>query len=365
MSDPANFSKTLITWYLNHKRRLPWRETNNPYHIWISEIILQQTRVNQGLGFYQRFIERFPDIQTLAEATEEDVLKLWEGLGYYSRARNMHFTARFLVNNCNGEFPRDAEKLEKLKGIGKYTAAAIASIAFNKPAAVVDGNVLRFLARYAGIENPIDNRDTVNAISNLAKSLMGGSNPGMFNQAMMEFGALQCVPQKPDCNSCCFVTHCKAFRIGKVGSLPLKTMKPKPLSRFFNYLVIQLDQTDGAHLVLKRRNNHDIWKHLYDFPLIEATELFDLKHVSNHPDVRSMFINCEPVAGVFEGVYRHQLTHRIIHAKFFKLNIPDASCLLDQSNLIITSDLSRYPLPRMISRFVSENFVATLIKPEA
>jgi A/G-specific adenine glycosylase len=348
------FRNRLIKWYIANQRVLPWRQTNDPYAIWVSEIILQQTRVNQGLDYYHRFILRFPDIQTLANASEELVLKTWEGLGYYSRARNMHATARFLVENCNGNFPEDSKELEKLKGIGKYTAAAISSIAFNKPAAVVDGNVLRFVSRIFGIEEPIDSSGTISEISRLANELISHESPGLFNQAMMEFGALQCVPVNPDCMACPYANGCLANKTGKVSSIPVKAKKSKLSARYFNYMVVPMSQNGSLNFLLKRRSNKDIWKHLYDFPLIETDKLLTVKQLEKREEFKALFADVKTEIELYPGSYRHLLTHRIIHARFFKVSLPENVNLNFPEDFVSAADVRQYPLPKLINNFLSD-----------
>ncbi|MBE0662369.1 MAG: A/G-specific adenine glycosylase [Bacteroidales bacterium] len=355
------FRNTLVNWYLENCRPLPWRTTNDPYAIWVSEIILQQTRVNQGLAYYHRFISRFPDIQSLANASEELVLKTWEGLGYYSRARNMHATARFLVESHNGNFPEDFKELEKLKGIGKYTAAAIASIAFNKPVAVVDGNVLRFVSRYLGISQPIDSGKTINNISSHVNELISADSPGLFNQAMMEFGALQCVPVKPDCNKCPFANDCKAYKEEKVAVIPYKEKKTGVTARFFNYLVVQHYFNDFPGIVLRHRNHGDIWKHLYDFPLIETNKLLSIDQLRSHDEFMKLFDGSDPVTDVYPGSYRHLLTHRIIHARFFKILLGKNDSLRLPDGYISTNNPTHFPMPVLIKKFIEEQDLKTLL----
>jgi A/G-specific adenine glycosylase len=354
------FRNRLIKWYIANQRVLPWRQINDPYAIWVSEIILQQTRVNQGLDYFHRFILRFPDIQTLANASEELVLKTWEGLGYYSRARNMHTTARLLVEKYNGKFPEDPQELEKLKGIGKYTSAAIASIAFNKPVAVVDGNVLRFISRFFGIEESIDDTKTISRISQLANEMISHESPGLFNQAMMEFGALQCVPVNPDCKACPFIKHCVANRTGKVDVLPVKAKKAKLSARYFNYMVVPMGQSVSPSVLIKRRNGNDIWKHLYDFPLIETDKLLNLKQLGNHNEFKSLFAGFKSEIELYPGSYRHLLTHRIIHARFFKASFPEKAAFNFPEGFICAGDVRQYPLPKLINNFLYEHILSQL-----
>ncbi len=353
MTQAIDFSNQLINWYIERRRPLPWRQTKDPYRIWVSEIILQQTRVNQGIDYYLRFVSRFPDIQQLADADEEEVLKIWEGLGYYSRARNMHETARLVANRNKGKFPEEFEELLKLKGIGRYTAAAIASIAFNKAVAVVDGNVIRFLSRFFGISEPIDHANTIKSISRIANDLITHTSPGEFNQAIMEFGALQCVPANPDCKACCFSTDCTALKTGKVHELPLKAKKTKPTERFFNYLVVWHNHHGSPCIFLKRRSAGDIWKHLYDFPLIETNKLLSIKQLIGNKEFKAFFNGVDPEIEVYRGTYRHLLTHRVIHARFFKIILSEPGSHNLSEDFICTDDVSKYPLPKLINNFLA------------
>jgi len=269
----SHFSNILIAWYLHNKRSLPWRETKDPYHIWLSEIMLQQTRVAQGLPYYEKFVSAFPTVHNLADASEDTVLKLWQGLGYYSRARNLHATAKYISNDLNGVFPNTFEELLKLKGVGDYTASAIGSICFNLPTAVVDGNVYRVLSRFFNINTPINSSEGIKTFKKLAQELLDTSNPGEFNQAIMEFGARQCAPQSPDCPNCVFNDKCLAFQTKKVKELPVKIRKTTVKKKYFNYLVFI---SDDQKTILQQRLEKGIWQQLYEFPLIEADKLISI-----------------------------------------------------------------------------------------
>ena len=251
---------------------MPWRNTTNPYYIWLSEIILQQTRVAQGTSYYLKFIEHFSTIQDLANADEQLVLKLWQGLGYYSRARNLHFTAQHIVNDLDGKFPNTYKELVKLKGVGDYTASAIASICFNESTAVVDGNVYRLLSRYYGIKTPINSSQGIKEFKELAQRLIDQNNPATHNQAIMEFGARMCRPQNPDCETCPFNDSCVALELKKIKELPVKDKKSKIRKRFFNYIVLL---TDDGKTILNQRTEKGIWRNLYEFPLIESDSIID------------------------------------------------------------------------------------------
>lgn len=307
------FTIPLIEWYYRHHRPLPWRETNDPYKIWLSEIILQQTRVAQGMPYYQRFVEQYPTVYELAAASEKEVLRSWQGLGYYSRARNLHACARVLVDQYNGKFPNNYKDLLKLPGIGPYTAAAIASIAFHEAVPVVDGNVFRVLARVFGMKTPINSTQGKYVFNELAQKLISLTAPHIYNQAIMEFGAIQCTPVKPLCKTCIFQLDCLAFRTNQQDKLPVKQPIVKVKQRFFHYLVIQL----GDHLLMKERKKGDIWEGLYDFYLVEANQSYDFENLR---DELVSLIQKHQLQVVKEPkLYKHVLTHRIIYASFFKI----------------------------------------------
>lgn len=267
-----NFSKHLILWFENAQRQLPWRNTQDPYKIWVSEIILQQTRVIQGFDYFTRFMERFPSIKDLAEAEEAEVLKLWQGLGYYSRARNIHHAARSVMQEFGGVFPRKYEDIRKLKGIGDYTAAAITSFAYKDAYPVVDGNVLRVMSRLFGIFEAVDMASTHKKIKEQLETLIDKEQPDLFNQAIMEFGALQCKPQSPNCKDCIFKEDCIAFTRGLVGELPIKTKKKELRDRVFIYFVA----ANAEGIFLQKRKEKDIWRNMWVFPMIEM-EVASLK----------------------------------------------------------------------------------------
>ncbi len=247
-------TESLLHWYNQNKRPLPWRETRDPYKIWLSEVILQQTRVAQGMDYYHRFLQAFPDVQSLAGADEQEVLKLWQGLGYYSRARNMHYTAREIIADHNGFFPKTAAGLKKLKGIGDYTSAAIASICFDEPTAVLDGNVARVISRLYAIETPVDTGKGRILLTDLANNLMDNSHPGTFNQAIMELGAMVCTPQSPGCNNCPLAFACEALKRNETGRFPVKTPKKPPTARHLNYLVISFKKKEKEFIVMRKRS---------------------------------------------------------------------------------------------------------------
>ena len=276
MTSLTDFGIRLLNWYTINKRILPWRSTSDPYAIWLSEIIMQQTQIKQGSSYYTHFITQFPTVFDLAQASEDEILKLWQGLGYYSRARNMHYTSIDIVNQYKGKFPENYAMLLKLKGIGEYTAAAIASIAFNQPYAVVDGNVFRVLSRIFGIYTPIDSTKGKKEFNTLANKLLNTNDSGSHNQALMEFGALHCTPKRPNCHDCIFSNDCVAHNLQHIDKLPVKKGKQKIQERYFNFIVI----SDNEYIYLNKRTKKDIWKNLYEFPIIEMsnkTEITDLE----------------------------------------------------------------------------------------
>ncbi|MGZ5242850.1 MAG: A/G-specific adenine glycosylase [Bacteroidia bacterium] len=334
----------LLTWFSENKRPLPWRETRNPYHIWLSEIILQQTRVAQGLPYYQRFTQQYPAIQQLAAAPEQEVLKLWQGLGYYSRARNLHTTAKIISEKFSGTFPNTYKDLISLKGIGDYTAAAILSIAYNQPYAVLDGNVYRVLSRLFLIETPINAKQAKAIFQQQAQELLDEEQPGNFNEAMMEFGATICVPKNPLCHICPVQAYCEAFALGKVNELPKKLPSKKARNRYLNYLVIRKD----GGIYLKERKAGDIWQGLYDFPLVE-TETDDMLLET---DLAGLHIyNLQKMLPVYKT--KHQLTHQTLHITFYELEaeIPD-----DFHIYVPVEMLKDYPVPKPVEFFLQEYF---------
>lgn len=344
----SSFALEIYKWYFTNKRDLPWRNTTDPYKIWISEIILQQTRVAQGTNYYNRFIEEFPTVFDLANAPEDSVLKLWQGLGYYTRARNLHFTAKHLVNNYNGIFPKDFENILLLKGIGSYTAAAIASIAFDLPHAVVDGNIYRVICRYFGISTPIDMKKGKIEIQKIATDLISSTNSGFHNQAFMEFGALQCIPKSPDCNSCPLLNSCYAANHNLVDQLPVKSKKVKQTVRYFYYFFIE----NKNSILLEKRTNNDIWKNLYQFPLVERKkelsdpDIFDLEM----PFLKNEKANIKSVSATI----KHILTHQTIYARF--IHIESGSTDFNHSNFIRVNkkDIYKFAVPKLLDQYLEK-----------
>lgn len=309
-----NFSNKLISWYQIHKRTLPWRDIVDPYHIWLSEIILQQTRVNQGLPYYERFVESYPTVQDLAAAPQEDVLKLWQGLGYYSRARNLHTAAMQVIDN-GGKFPNNYKNLLDLKGVGDYTAAAIASFAYNEAVAVVDGNVYRVLSRIFGIATPINSTQGIKEFKKLAQQLIDQDDPAIYNQAIMEFGALQCVPKNPDCQVCPYIKDCIAYKDARILDLPVKIKKTKVINLFHHYLVAI---TPSGKTVLQERPQSGIWAGLYEFPFVAAAGALLPDELKSDPDFKEVFEGVRFRESVYnQQPVQHKLSHRKIHAYFW------------------------------------------------
>ena len=332
----------LTEWYRQNKRDLPWRHTQDPYKIWLSEIILQQTRVAQGLPYYLKFLERFPTVNDLAQASEQEVLKLWQGLGYYSRARNLHYTARDIVENYKGTFPQDYKNLLRLKGVGEYTAAAIASFCYNEPVAVIDGNVFRVLARWHGIDTPINTTEAKKIFKQQAAGSLDRQQPGLYNQAIMEFGALQCVPGLPDCENCPLQAECVAYKTGKVTELPVKLPKVKIKKRFLHYIIVR----HGNRMLWEKRTGQDIWKNMYQPVLIEGENPEEIP-VKKLEELYTKY-RVKP-AGEPELLYKtvHQLTHRRLEIVFWEVHsttpLPEAVPL---------EDLKKYPVPVVIAKFL-------------
>ena len=318
-----DFSSRLIHWYELNGRSLPWRDTRDPYHIWISEVILQQTRMDQGVAYYLRFLESFPDVFQLASATQEQVLRRWQGLGYYSRARNLHQAAMEVVDHYGGSLPATSTELIRLKGIGPYTAAAIASMAFGEAIAAVDGNVYRVLSRIFAVEESIDTSRGKNLIRELAMNLIPDDRPGVFNQALMDFGSMVCRPAVPLCHSCIFQHECLARQRGSVRMYPVRSRKMPARERYFNYFLFRGSDHEGLPVFfVQQRTGNDIWKNMYEFPLLESKHAMSEKEVLNHPWWGTL--GMDPAELVVAGPtvqLKHQLTHQTIHASFYQMEI--------------------------------------------
>ncbi|WP_343488147.1 A/G-specific adenine glycosylase [Allomuricauda sp. d1] len=340
-----DFSQKILRWYTENKRELPWRTTQNPYNIWLSEVMLQQTRVAQGLPYYKKFIKAFPTVTDLANASEEKVLKLWQGLGYYSRARNMHATARYVVAENGAEFPKTYEGLLKLKGVGDYTASAIASICYGEPQPVVDGNVYRVLARYFGVDLPTNSTAGIKYFKQLAKEVMSASTVRDYNQGIMEFGAIQCAPKNPNCTVCPLNDGCKALQKGLVGQLPVKLKKNKVKKRFFNYLV--LIDSDG-NTQLEKRTQKGIWQNLYQFPLLESEGVLGMMDVHLVEEKCKGFGTVSSIESYNQEPIVHKLSHQHLYTKFWVVKL---SSVL--KNGVSVENVKEYPVPVLMADFIN------------
>jgi A/G-specific adenine glycosylase len=340
------FKLQIHHWYYKFKRNLPWRTTQNPYFVWLSEIILQQTRVNQGLNYHFKFVEEFPTVNDLANASEDQVLKLWQGLGYYSRARNLHFTAKYIKDHYNGNFPDTYHNILMLKGIGDYTAAAIASISFNEQVAAVDGNVFRVLSRYYGISQPIDSTTGKKIFKELANELILNSNPGMHNQAMIDFCALQCTPQKPECTICPLKEHCFAFLNDKISDLPVKLKKIKQRNRYFNYFVLFHEEFTW----IKKRVKRDIWKNLYEFPMIETETNIPIDTLFLMSEVKE-FLKVHFVIEKIEDWKIHLLTHQRINYRIIKIRLISEVIFPDEFIKVNKADIINFAIPKLLETY--------------
>lgn len=346
-----DFSNILINWYNKNKRALPWRESHDPYRIWLSEILLQQTRVAQGLPYYYRFLEAFPDIKVLAKASEKEVLRLWQGLGYYSRARNLHFTAKAIVSDYNAEMPDSYQELLKLKGVGKYTAAAIASFAYGEKVAVVDGNVYRVLSRVFGLKEDISSPRGQKAFQLLADELLPGKDSPSHNQAIMEFGALHCTPKNPLCDGCPMAFMCYAFVKNEQSILPVKLKKTAKINRYFHYLVLKL----GNKYLMKERIGKDIWQGLYEFPLVEENSLFEIgKLLKKQFDKEAKYAQIKAES----REYKHVLSHQNLHAKFWiveSTEIAERLVSKEGFRFYTVKAIHDLPKPVLINKFLEES----------
>jgi A/G-specific adenine glycosylase len=341
-----NVRSNLLSWYKENQRVLPWRGTSDPYRIWLSEIIMQQTRVAQGTPYYNRFIEKFPSVDMLASAEEQEILKLWQGLGYYSRARNLHHAAKQVVADHGGKFPTEYEDILKLKGIGEYTASAIASIAFNKPHPVVDGNVYRVLSRLYAIDTPVNAPGAAAIFREKAEVLLDRNNPGKFNEAMMELGALVCTPKNPGCTSCPLNKECLAYETGKQEELPLKIDLKAVKTRHFHYLFIK----NGINFYLNNRGKGDIWQGLYDLPLIEKKTDQKLEQGEVEAFLDTPVNSLEKVKTMV-----HKLTHQRLEISFYEMDVQNKPAGLNGS-VVMTDKIKfkEYPLPKPIEIFLND-----------
>ena len=330
-----SFTTTLLQWFHENGRALPWRETRDPYAIWLSEIILQQTRIEQGRPYWERFMRRWPTVSDLAAASEDDVLREWQGLGYYSRARNLHAAARQIVDR--GGFPTTIEGIKSLKGVGDYTAAAIGSIAFGLPAAVVDGNVYRVLSRHYGISTPINTTEGKKEFSALAQSLLPADQASAFNQAMMDFGAIQCTPQAPRCPQCPLQETCVALREGRVSELPVKLKNLKVKERHLTYIYVRCNGETAIH----RRPSGDIWQGLYEPLCLETSG-------EGQEPLASYLSPLPPHLSPLRKNVKHVLTHRVIYADFWLWEATEKPLLPDGYFWIREEDIDNYGVPRLV-----------------
>ncbi len=340
------FSSKLFQWYQNNKRDLPWRKTKNPYNIWISEVILQQTKVNQGLPYYKKFIKKYSSLNELSLASEEEVLLLWQGLGYYKRAINLLESAKIIVKKNKGVFPNTFDDILKMKGVGDYTASAISSICYSEKEVVVDGNVFRFISRLFGIKKDIKLKSTFIFFKKKLKSLIENVNPGDFNQALMEFGALQCLPTNPLCDACIFKSQCKAFKMRDIKSYPLKKIKVIKKKRYFNYIVI----STSKKIILKKRTGNDIWKNLYDFPLIEGDHS-KLEQITNKKKFILLTKKLKtPIKFIKLVTAKHSLSHQILNIKFWLFFSGESF-----KNSVSIEAITNFPKPVVISDFINKH----------
>lgn len=345
-----HFSEKITGWYDQNKRDLPWRDTKNAYLIWLSEIILQQTRVDQGMNYYLKFVNAFPTVKHLAKAENEEVMKLWQGLGYYSRARNLHLTAKIITEKYKGKFPDKYAEILSLKGVGEYTAAAIASFAYNEPYAVVDGNVFRVLARVFGIETPIDSSQGKKEFSVLANKLLDRKNPSIHNQAIMELGAIQCKPAKPDCSVCVLNTMCFAYEKERIAEFPVKSKKTKVRERYFNYIVVH----HKGNVAINKRAGKDIWTSLYDFPLIETNKELKEEQFLKSQEWKKFIGSTTYTVKSISTSYKHILSHQKIYARFWEIDCskPFHKLLSETAIVIKEKDIYQYAVPRLIERYL-------------
>lgn len=340
-----DFQRLIIEWYRLNARSLPWRETKNPYFIWLSEVILQQTRVEQGLSYYLKFIKNYPTVVDLAKASEEDVLNDWQGLGYYSRARNLYLSAKMIVNKFKGDFPSEYKEVLSLKGVGEYAAAAITSFAYDLPYAVLDGNVFRVLSRVFDIDDPIDSSIGKKIFRELSQSLLPKNNSAEYNQAIMEFGAIQCKPKNPDCQTCVLNNNCLSYSKGVIDQRPVKSKKVKTRDRHFNYLILRNKES----CFLRKRVEKDIWQHLYEFPMIETEFQEDFNTLKSM--IEDVY-GCIPLRSI--SVKKHVLSHQHIYANFFLFE-DDYFDDKNEFEKVAMEDIQNFPLSRLIDRFLMEN----------
>ena len=344
-----NFTSKIVNWYIKNKRSLPWRSNKEPYLVWLSEIILQQTKIKQGLPYFIKFKTSYPTIFDLAKANEQDILKLWEGLGYYSRARNLHKTAIFIAENYNGVFPSNSLGLIKLPGIGKYTASAIASICFNEKTAVVDGNVFRVLSRYFGINTPINSSTGIKEFDELAKRLLPKNNFGDYNQALMDFGSLICKPKLALCSSCTLNKTCWSNQNDKIHLLPVKVNKLKVKNKYLNFLIINFK---GSKTLIQKRNQKGKWANMYQFPLLETSNEINKEEIVKSK-VFDQYLNAD--LSNFRLINDEHIIHKLSHQKLF-IKFWEVKSKISSSNYISIEELNKYPFPIVLNRFINSYF---------
>ena len=349
-------SKKLQKWYNLNKRDLPWRDTKDPYIIWISEIILQQTRVDQGLSYFNRFVESFPTVVDLADAEEEEVLKIWQGLGYYSRARNLHAAAIYIRDFFNGMFPTNYSDVLSLKGVGEYTAAAITSFAWNMPYAVVDGNVFRVLSRLFAVSDPIDTGKGKKLFTALAQEVMDDVHADIHNQAIMEFGALHCTPKAPSCFDCILQNRCMAFNLQTVSQYPVKQQKIKTQNRYLHYFHVVLSE---KYTLLHRRDKDDIWKGLFEFPLIETDSPMDFESLKREDSFIQLFqsTNIKRISLELNNK-KHVLSHRILYANFYRIEVDLLGEALDSYLKILEEEIDSYAVSRLMHIYLEKLLIS-------
>ncbi len=352
-----SFADSILNWHSTIDRNLPWKSSNDPYKIWLSEIIMQQTRIAQGTPYYLKFVEAFPSIVDLANAEESKVMKLWQGLGYYSRARNLHYTAKTVRDKYNGIFPTDYEDILALKGVGRYTAAAISSFAYGNEYPVVDGNVIRLISRYFGITAAVDTSLTLKEINQLAEKLIKGSNPADYNQAIMDFGALMCTPKSPSCLDCPLNQDCVAFDTNQVDNIPNKSKKIKKKERHLHYFYIA---DSNENILLNHRTEKDIWQSLYDFPSIENRN----KQALAEAEIEAYLLNTVGIKAldiVFPTkVYKHILTHQTIYGQFYIIHVSKFPKEVKKFISAKESDIGSFAFPVLLTNFLSERKEWTL-----
>ncbi|TVR41942.1 MAG: A/G-specific adenine glycosylase [Bacteroidia bacterium] len=348
----------LLKWYSVNKRSLPWRESQNPYHIWISEIILQQTRMDQGMAYYHRFVDSFPDVFSLAAAPEEKVLRLWQGLGYYSRARNLHQAANQIIINHNGKLPDNYKDWKNIKGVGPYTAAAIASICFNEPIPALDGNVMRILTRLFAVDKPLNKTATKKMLYDLAMDIIPRDKPGDFNQAMMDFGSMVCKPVNPLCMSCVLNHACHAYQSDNVHKYPRKEPKKPIRERYFHYFFFFcLARDNEIRFFVQKRTGNDIWKNMYELPLLETGEPINSENLLSHPwwktcriDIANLLLSQHVVQ------MQHMLTHQRIFASFYRIRVDEITKnLLEQRYLYVNiHEFDMLAKPVLLERYIKQ-----------